>query len=84
MSSAFEIEIAPSGANRILLDYTTFGMKKSMQFDGKDYSIVGVNAPEGYTGSAHEVNAYMIEITDKVKTRTSTLRGWKSRLTARR
>jgi hypothetical protein len=67
MSSTFEIEIAPSGENGILLDYTTFGMKKSMQFDGKDYPIVGGNAPAGYTGSAHRVNEHTIEITDKVK-----------------
>jgi hypothetical protein len=67
MSSTFEIEIAPGGENGILLDYTTFGMKKSMQFDGKDYPIVGANAPAGYTGSAHQVNEHTIEITDKVK-----------------
>jgi hypothetical protein len=67
MSSTFEIEIAPSGENGILLDYTTFGMKKGMQFDGKDYPIVGGNAPAGYTGSAHRVNEHTIEITDKVK-----------------
>lgn len=67
MSSTFEIEIAPSGENGILLDYTTFGMKKSMQFDGKDYPIVGANAPPGYTGSAHRVNEHTTEITDKVK-----------------
>ena len=67
MSSTFEIEIAPSGENGILLDYITFGMKKSMQFDGKDYPIVGANAPAGYTGSAHRVNEHTIEIMDKVK-----------------
>jgi hypothetical protein len=67
MSSTFEIEIAPSGENGILLDYTTFGMKKSMQFDGKDYPIVGGNAPAGYTGSARRVNEHTIEIADKVK-----------------
>lgn len=42
-------------------------MKKSMLFDGKDYPIVGANAPAGYTGSAHRVNEHTIEITDKVK-----------------
>jgi hypothetical protein len=67
MSSTFEIEIAPSGDDGIMLNYTTFGMKKSMQFDGKDYPIVGGNAPEGYTGSAHRVNERTIEITDKLK-----------------
>jgi hypothetical protein len=67
MSSTFEIEIAPSGENGILLDYITFGVKKSMQFDGKDYPIVGSNTPAGYTGSAHQVNEHTIEVTDKVK-----------------
>jgi hypothetical protein len=67
MSSTFEIEIAPNGENGILLDYTTFGMKKSMQFDGKDYPIVGANAPAGYTGSARQVKEHTIKITDKVK-----------------
>jgi hypothetical protein len=67
MSSTLEIEITPSGENGILLDYITYGMKKNMQFDGKDYPIVGGNAPAGYTGSASRVNEHAIEITDKVK-----------------
>jgi hypothetical protein len=67
MSSTVEIEIAPSGQDGILLDYTTSGMKKSMQFDGKDYPITDANVPAGYTGAAHRVNDHMIEITDKVK-----------------
>jgi hypothetical protein len=67
MSSTFEIAISQSGEDGVLLDFTTFGMKKSMQFDGKDYPIVGGNAPAGYTGSAHKVDGGTIEITDKVK-----------------
>jgi hypothetical protein len=61
MSSTFEIEIAPSGENGILLDYTTFGFKKSMQFDGKDYPIVGANAPAGLR-SAHMLPMMSSEI----------------------
>ncbi len=53
MSSTFEIEIASSREDGILLNYTTFDMKKSMQFDGNDYPTVGGNAPAGYTASAH-------------------------------
>ncbi len=67
MSQSYEIAISPSGENGILLDYKTFSTRKNMQFDGKDYPIVGGNAPEGYTGSAHSVNDHTIEITDKLK-----------------
>ena len=67
MSSIFEIQIGPIGNDGILLDFLTFGMKKSMQFDGKDYPIVGGNAPAGYTASARRINEHTIEITDKVK-----------------
>ncbi len=66
MSATFEIEITPSGEDGILLNYATFGMKKNVQFDGKDYPIVGGNAPAGLTVSAHRADERTIETKEKV------------------
>lgn len=66
MSSTFELEISAKGEGGILLDYTTFGLKKDMRFDGKEYPFTGGNAPAGYQGSVRRVNDRTIEIEDKV------------------
>ena len=55
MSATMEFEIAPIREDGVSLNYTSFGMKKEMLFDGKPYPVVGGNAPAGFVGVARRV-----------------------------
>jgi hypothetical protein len=66
MSAKMEFEIAPIREDGVTLDYTSFGVKKEMLFDGKLYPVVGGNAPAGSVGVARRVNERTFEVVDKV------------------
>lgn len=66
MSATMEFEIAPIREDGVSLNYTSFGMKKEMLFDGKPYPVVGGNAPAGFVGVARRVDERTFEVVDKV------------------
>ena len=67
LNSAFEMEISPCGENGLLLDFTTFGVKKELRFDGKAYPATGANVPDGYVSSARQLDERTIEVEDRIK-----------------
>ena len=65
-NEVFVLEIRPFESNGLSFVVADEGVTKSMEFDGKDYPLLGPNAPAGFASSGRRVNEHVLEITDKI------------------
>ena len=65
-NEVFVLEIRPFESNGLSFAVAEEEVTKSMEFDGKDYPLLGPNAPAGFASSGRRVNEHVLEITDKM------------------
>lgn len=71
IDSAFVLQIRPYEENGLSFIQPSEEVTRNVKFDGKDYPNVGRGVAEGSTSSARRVDEHTLEITDKVKGKTT-------------
>jgi hypothetical protein len=61
------LQIRPNDAHGLSFVRPSQQVTRTVNFDGKDYPLVGHGAPEGWTSSARRVDDHTLELTDKSK-----------------